>query len=235
MTINPKMTLEEYLDSLRNLRAQVYQKYLDYDQRIKGLETDLGVETDSAIAITHTEPEQSVESKPTDLSGLTRKQAAIEILRREKRPLTTREIAERLELNGKDTSKDNIQISVNNALTKLLKNHVVKKRKSGTANTWVLENTELAKQAIERILTVRPTKNGGGKRGPYTYGGIAEEAIRKAGRPLHLKDITKAVNDHGLHPTRGTLSSGLVKDSKGRFKNLGGNMYTLTEWESKSE
>ncbi len=75
-----------------------------------------------------------------------------------------------------------------------------------------------------------PRANNGG--GRLTYGDVAEATLSKANHQLHLNEILQAVNAAGLTPTKPTLATGLMRDSQKRFRNIGGNVFILTKWES---
>lgn len=239
MTVNLNMTLEQYLESLREQRGQAHQRYIELDRRIKGLEAELGISAASEIEkpapvaspSIKTEETFSSNGKYENLSGKTRGQAALIILKEVTGRLTAREIAERLEQRGVDMSSEHAQVVLNNALGRLLKQKVVIKAKVGGVNRWSIEKTDAARLKIEKLLNANIPTNGH-KSGPVTYGDIAEATLRQAGNKMHISEIMKAVNAAGLNPSRPTLSSGLIKDSKNRFKNLGGNTFVLTEWES---
>lgn len=58
-----------------------------------------------------------------------------------------------------------------------------------------------------------------------------EKFLRDAGKPLHMSVLlSKLKSETGRETSSPNLSSTLRKDTKGRFRNLGKNLWALAEW-----
>ena len=63
-----------------------------------------------------------------------------------------------------------------------------------------------------------------------TIADAAEEILKKAGKPLHLKELAAKLGEYGKRNTTQGLSGNLNQDRLKRLVNLGGNMWALAEW-----
>jgi hypothetical protein len=206
----------------RELEIQLLAMYKSergtLDQKIILLEQSLGLDgehTPAPIQAAHA----SNGSQPS-LSSMTRAQAAIEVLKKERRVVTNKELGKLLEQGGVDMSSVNALVTLNTALSR---SSQVRKLKTPAGIAWELIGSNQSAKTSNR------SQHKGRRGSKITLGNVAENAIRKAGRPLHVKEIREALIEHGLNPSRGTLSAGLMRDSKGRFKNIGSATYTLAK------
>jgi hypothetical protein len=213
------------LTKRRELEMQLLEVYKaelsTLEQKINLLEQSLGLD-DNVQSSAPAQTAPSLNGSQSTLSGMSREQAAIQILKKENRRIPTRELGELLEQHGLDMSSKHSLVSLNTALSR---SSNIRKVKTVNGIAWELNGSH----SDERKSVSR--KNRGRRGSMITLGNVTEEAIRKAGHPLHVTEIRKALAVYGINPSRGTLSSGLMRDSKGRFKNIGGATYTLAKEE----
>jgi hypothetical protein len=234
MIIDSNLTLKEWVESLHKKSDEIHLKLLETNPDYKAkTEIDNLIKTVEHLAASSVQhvPAQQAQEYALDLdnlSKLSRPQATLKMLMHEQRSMTTKEIVRYLAEKGIDIS-GTAPASISTSLARLEAQSIVKRQKRGHKSVWAIADSEKAKQKIANILQMPRGTNGGGR---LTYGDIAEETLRKATHKLHVDEILKAVNAAGLTPSKPTLASGLMRDSKKRFKNIGGNIFVLTAWDS---
>ena len=244
MSINRDMTVAEWVGSLKDksrvLHNVLFASNADYREKValdeliekveRHYESPVGSDSHAGMATVIAKPENPSTNKPDSLTGMPRVHAALEVLKQGQRAMTIRELTDRLHAAGFDMG-GTAPIALNNSLVRMQTHGIVKKQKSNGRNVWVLVQSETAKEKLAKILEM-PRVGNGHQAGRPTYGDIAYDVLKKANHQMHIDEILKAVNAAGLTPTRPTLSSVLLRDTKQRFKNLGNNTFVLTEWES---
>ena len=106
---------------------------------------------------------------------------------------------------------------------------------------WYPNNPNLRKRTPEAVTKKKAKKKTGKKKvarasvvasttPTITILDGAEKILMEMGRELHAKAIADRLNtDFGKNTTAASVAGSLVQDSKGRFKNLGDNIWDLVE------
>jgi hypothetical protein len=82
--------------------------------------------------------------------------------------------------------------------------------------------------AKQPVASRQPPKRGDKRlKGGISIGDAVERILRNADAPMHWKDISSAIAKLGLRPSRQTLTSGLVRDSRKRFVRGERGMFSL--------
>jgi hypothetical protein len=227
MALNENMTTRELLASLET-------EYAELGQVISVLRARLGTSANGHAKTSIIEAEPTQQNQAYNFDGMSRAQAALAVLKKEKRPMSTKELAEILDQNGIVMSGKHAAVSLNTALTR---SGTINKIKNGSTVLWKLSDAQPKAQhasSLLRNIDAKRANQVAGRRGSeLTCGNVAEATLKKAESALHINQIMQAVNAAGLFPSRATLSSVLLKDSRRRFKNEGNNTFTLREPEGK--
>ncbi len=104
--------------------------------------------------------------------------------------------------------------------------NIKRRPKPAGAKTQAAEPTAVPEPAGE----TKPPSEAAPKPRKGVIGDAVEIILRKADKPLHISEIAIRLGDGGIETNARSLSGNLPQDGKKRFRNLGKNMWVLTEW-----
>jgi hypothetical protein len=219
---------EEQQDRYRATLADLRGKRDRLDALIKGFEEFAGF---GEASLTASEPSQRTPAEPPDTPkedassryrGMTIGDAARHFLGLQGEPRSTHDIRAGLEAGGLASSYNSVYARLRHRQKQV--GDIVKEGSNWALQEWPVRRGRPGRST--RMGRAKPTPPR--PEGP-TIGDLTVQFLREAGAPLHAKEIRTKLAAHGKHPSLHTLSSGLIKDRRRRFVQLGGNVYDLAE------
>jgi hypothetical protein len=171
---------------------------------------------------------ESTKTRPADVSlaGLTRREAAPVVVRAAGNWVTAREILESMGKGGLDTTAKTALLS----LYPVLEGHPELQSVTGKGGKKLFGLREWERPKDHNGKPARRSlKRRWRRRNGVPSMGDAAEKVLSEKQPLHADDLWKAVLSMGVDTTKKNMLDGMRRDTRQRFKNLGGNIWTLQQ------
>lgn len=186
---------------------------------LKGIAKRLGITLNDELStvlpeVSATNPASTVSDVP--VAGMSRKDQAISVLKELQAWLPAKSVAEKA---GLDMSSQSSVISLYPILND--ESRFRSYTREDGIKVYGLREWELPNRGEEvQILS--------GTNPSRTIGDVVEKILTNK-QPQHAEDLVKQLAEQGIKNNKRNLSDLLSRDKKERFKNLGGNTWTLKE------
>jgi DNA-directed RNA polymerase delta subunit len=236
MSIQKLNSHKAFLDELKDERSELAAELSKLDLIIEAMESrikdmqgaSITLTADGAVVNPRTQSIPENLGKPSGIyAEMTIHDAAESLLDKLKRPLTIRQIWKTLVEGGQSETKYN---AVYTALWRRVdpKGNFIRFGES----EWGLASWKVpfAKPRDSEPSEVANTPRRTQARSKPSQLDLCENVLRDSQKPMHINMLIARLAEMNRPTTVHSLSSTLRQDTRGRFENLGGNIWVLTEW-----